>query len=182
MKKTHSSIIQVVMIYNEKILNGHWCKNLLASNLFKGIRKKGIFWVGHKAKKSYSPGTLAACCKPSSGAGVVWMDTLLIGLGLSPGHKNGDRVKESYQSATLPGRWISRKRTQDRRVACYKMWSAKLRVRAPPPTKFFWPFFFDCDNVLLCTCAYSVLGVHNSHCNSGSLLGWLIVLVISLQK
>ena len=45
------------------------------------------------------------------------MDTLLIGLGLSPGHKNGDRVKESYQSATLPGRWINPKRTQDRRVA-----------------------------------------------------------------
>ena len=37
---------------------------------------------------------------------------------------------------------------------------------------FFCPFFFDCDNVVPCTCAYSVLGVHNSHCNSGSLHDW----------
>ena len=34
----------------------------------------------------------------------------------------------------------------------------------------FWLFFLDRENVVLCTCAYSVLGVHNGHCNSGSLL------------
>ena len=42
------------------------------------------------------PGMLAACCKPSSVAGVAWMDTLLNGPGSKPGHKNGDRFKESY--------------------------------------------------------------------------------------
>ena len=33
---------------------------------------------------NYDTGTLAACCKPSSGAGVVW---------IPPATKNGDRLK-----------------------------------------------------------------------------------------
>ena len=39
------------------------------------------------------PGTLAACCKPSSGAGVVWMEITLERLGSPPAMKNGDRLK-----------------------------------------------------------------------------------------
>ena len=42
------------------------------------------------------PGMLAACCKSCSGADFVWMDTPLNGPGSNPGHKNGDRFKESY--------------------------------------------------------------------------------------
>ena len=49
------------------------------------------------------PGKLAACCKPSSGAVVVWMDTLLIGPDSNSGQKNVDRIKESFQTASLPG-------------------------------------------------------------------------------
>ena len=33
-----------------------------------------------------APGRVAMCCKPSSGAGVVWMETTLEGLGSTPSH------------------------------------------------------------------------------------------------
>ena len=36
---------------------------------------------------------LAACCKPSSGAGVVWMEIPLKGWVQLPAMKNGDRLK-----------------------------------------------------------------------------------------
>ena len=77
------------------------------------------------------PGTLAACCKPSSGAGVVWKDTLLNGLGSNPGHKNGDRFKESYHSAAMPGRRISDQQEKcktEELLAAMKHWMARLRV------------------------------------------------------
>ena len=56
------------------------------------LDSNGLQWLILKSQ----PGMLAACCKPSSVAGVVWMDTLLNGPGSKPGHKNGDRFKESY--------------------------------------------------------------------------------------
>ena len=74
------------------------------------------------------PGTLASCCKPSSGGGVVLMDTLLNGLGSNPGHKNGDHFKESYLSAAIPGRRIfdqPEKRKTDESLAAMKNWSAR---------------------------------------------------------
>ena len=54
---------------------------------------------------------LAACCKPSSGAGVNWMDLAQVLAWRKPGHVNGDRHKvpeQSYHLATTPGRWTSR--------------------------------------------------------------------------
>ena len=39
------------------------------------------------------PGTLAACCNPSSGAGAVWMEIPLRGWVRTPATKNGDRLK-----------------------------------------------------------------------------------------
>ena len=58
------------------------------------------------------------CCKPISGAGVVWMDVTLRGWVRSPAMKNGDRLKvllttqPLYQGAENAGTM------QDRRVAC----------------------------------------------------------------
>ena len=115
------------------------------------------------------PGTLAACCKPSSGAGVGWMDTLLIRPDSNSGQKNGDRIKESYQSASLPGRRPagSRKNASLRsRFASAttnhrgQTWSARSRVRSPRTPKIFRPFFTSesrGNDDINTSCAYSAL-------------------------
>ena len=54
------------------------------------------------------PGTLAVCCKPSSGAGFVWMETTLERLGSTPSHEEwrppqGDPTEQLlYQGAEMP--------------------------------------------------------------------------------
>ena len=56
------------------------------------------------------PGTLAACCKPSNGAGVVWMETTLERLGSTPSHEEwkppqGDPTRQLlHQGADQAGR------------------------------------------------------------------------------
>ena len=40
----------------------------------------------------WRPGTVVTCSKPSSGAGVVWVETSLSLGQVTPGHKNGDRT------------------------------------------------------------------------------------------
>ena len=46
-----------------------------------------------RVRKIFSTGTLAACCKPSSGASVVWMETTLERLGLTPSHEEWRPLK-----------------------------------------------------------------------------------------
>ena len=83
------------------------------------------------------PGTLAACCKPSSGAGVNWMDLAQVLAWRKPGHVNGDRHKvpeRSYHLATTPGRWTSRNneaRRLDRKCNLKPTWIGRSRVRIP---------------------------------------------------
>ena len=122
-----------------------------------------------KMKRVNVPGTLAACCKPSSGAGVVWMDTLLIGPDSNSGQKNGDRIKESYQTASLPGRRPagSRKNASLRsRFASAttnhrgQTWSARSRVRSPRTPKIFLGHSSLRNLAIMTTtssCAYSAL-------------------------
>ena len=47
----------------------------------------------------FIPGTLAACCKPSSGAGVVWMNMKHRAGWVTPDHKNGDRSNKAVPCA-----------------------------------------------------------------------------------
>ena len=69
---------------------------------------------GQRQSTEPSPGTLAACCKPSSGAGAVWMEYTLERPSSNLGHEEwrppqGDPTKEQlYQGADQAG-----KRTQD---------------------------------------------------------------------
>ena len=84
------------------------------------------------------PGMLAACCKPSSGASVVWMDTPLNGPGSYHGHKNGNRFKESYHSLTIPGCWIADqldKRKTEAPFAATKQWSGAQGCEFGPQSR-----------------------------------------------
>ena len=79
----------------------------------------------------------------------------------------------SYHSGIIPGCWISRKRMQGRRVACHKKCGAKGPEFKPHSQRSFAGLFpLIVIMFVLCTCAYSVLGVCNNHCNSGSLHDW----------
>ena len=53
-------------------------------------------------------GTVVSCCKPSSGAGVVWMNSRHRMLVWLPKPRRGGRHQASvlfYHSVTIPGRW-----------------------------------------------------------------------------
>ena len=71
------------------------------------------------------PGTLAACCKPSSGAGVVWMDIPLRGWVQTPAMKNGDRLKVLLPLShyTRAPRMPEERKTEESLV--HVMWSAR---------------------------------------------------------
>ena len=101
------------------------------------------------------PGTLAACCKPSSGAGVVSMDTLLNGPGLKPGHRNGTHFKESYRSTAIPGRRISdqpeKRKTEEPLAATLE---CKVVSSSPNGDKDFSGHF---SSLIAIVSAYSVL-------------------------
>ena len=63
------------------------------------------------------------CCKPSSGAGVIWANGAWVdGLGQARSLEKGLPLRgvpmhTFHHSATTPGRWISQK-NEARRVAC----------------------------------------------------------------
>ena len=101
------------------------------------------------------PGTLAACCKPSRWAGVVWMDTLLNGPGSNPGHKNGDCFKEAYHSAAMPGRRIYAQ-PEKRKTEAPLAATLERKVASSSPDAdedFSWPF----SSLIAIISAYSVL-------------------------
>ena len=50
-----------------------------------------------------APDTVATCCKPSSGAGVVWMETTLERLGSNPRHEEW-RPPQGDPTEQLPHR------------------------------------------------------------------------------
>ena len=68
------------------------------------------------------------------------MDTLLNGLGSNPGHKNGDRFKESYQGA---GHHKPEERKPEESLAPINV-ESKVGCSIPPQDdRVFFPFFLQ---------------------------------------
>ena len=70
------------------------------------------------------------------------MDTLLNGPGSNPGHENGNRFKESYHSAAIPGHRISdqpeKRKTEEPPAATLER---KVASSSPDADEdFSWPF------------------------------------------
>ena len=118
------------------------------------------------------PGTLAACCKPSSGAGVVWMVIPLRGWVRLPAMKNGDRLKVPLPNSLFTRVQTSRK-TEERKPeeslckCSHKSNVAKLGVQGLG----FYPQGHRSFSAILCfeacnnddnSCAYSALAVSKS--------------------
>ena len=75
--------------------------------------------------------------------------------GLNPGHENGDRFKESYHSAAIPGRRISdqpeKRKTEEPLAATLER---KVASSSPDADEdFSWPF----SSLIAIISAYSVL-------------------------
>ena len=113
------------------------------------------------------PGTLAACCKPSSGAGAVWMEIPLRGRVHTSAMKNGDRLKvilpKSHYTRALRTEQPEERKPEESLCKCNHKsatWSARSRVRSPRTTKFFGHSSLRNLAIMMkieFSCAYSVL-------------------------
>ena len=96
----------------------------------------------------------ATCCRSG------WMDgNTLDGLDSNPGHnKMATASRWSYYKATLPGRWVSQKTMQDRRVAHCNKAERKVASLSPAAVKVFLAIFPSITMMLIDFSAYYVLG------------------------
>ena len=120
-------------------------------------------------------GTVATCCKPNSGVGVVWMDIPLRGWVQPPAMKNGDRVKVLLPLSNFTRALDQPEQRRTEESLDTMEWSTRSWVWAPLLSKIFLAIFvFGILAIMfvLCTCAYSVSGVYIIICNVAACIWW----------